>query len=226
MLDENQFGFRPGRSTTDAILEFTQRINIAFENKESAIGLFCDLSKAFDTIEHTILLKKLEIYGIRGIALKWFESYLTERKFFVQINEMKSDLQNISFGVPQGSILGPLLFIIYINDLPNSLEYCKPTMFADDTNLFKSSNNLRCVFSEMNIDANNLFEWFNANKLSLNTSKTVFVIFSKSKSQNINGFTLKINGSEIDRQDKVKFLGMHVDSKLDWHHHIKNFSLK
>lgn len=225
LFSENQFGFRPGHSTTDATLEFTQSINKAFENNESSIGLFCDLSKAFDTVEHAILLKKLEHYGIRGIALKWFESYLSERKLYVQLDDIKSDLHSNLYGVPQGSILGPLLFIIYINDLPNCLSSSKPTMFADDTNLLKSSKHLQQLYAEMNVDANNLFEWFNANKLSLNTGKTFYIVFAKPKKQCIRS-TIKINGTEICKKEGAQFLGMYVDNDLNWHEHIKNISSK
>ena len=134
ILVENQYGFRQGRSTCMAMIEMLDKISAAADNGEYPIAIFIDLSKAFDTINHSILLNKLEYYGIRGFALKWFESYLHSRQQYVFLNGASSATSHINYGVPQGSILGPLLFILYINDLAKCSEILNLILLADDTN--------------------------------------------------------------------------------------------
>ena len=131
-----QFGFRKGYSTEQAILEIADNLNSAIDNKQITCGLFLDFSKAFDTVNHNILLSKLYTYGIRGTPFKWFQSYLCNRTQFVKIDEIESSMETITCGVPQGSTLGPLLFLLYINDLPNSSEKLAFRIFADETNIF------------------------------------------------------------------------------------------
>ena len=133
ILYNKQFGFRPGHSTTDAIHTLTCDALRGFDDNASCLSVYLDLSKAFDTINHNILLNKLNHYGIRGIALQWFRSYLSQRTQYVSYNGVKSELYDISYGVPQGSVLGPLLFIIYSNDIPNAIMHSKTVLFADDT---------------------------------------------------------------------------------------------
>ena len=141
ILFPNQYGFRPKHSTVDAVTTFTSDLMLSLDKKYSTLAVFLDLSKAFDTIDHHILLKKLEHYGVRGIALEWFRNYLSNRTQYVSYRGAQSSLQNIACGVQQGSVLGPLLFIIYTNDLPNSLSYSKCILFADDTTLFHTHSN-------------------------------------------------------------------------------------
>ena len=156
LLFQNQYGFRPKHNTSQAVLQFTANILNSLDNKLSAIGVFLDLSKAFDTIDHKILLQKLDHYGIRGIALEWFSSYLSGRSQFVDFNGTSSRHMNLNCGVPQGSVVGSLLFIIYTNDLHNALKFSKCILFADDTTIFLTSNNVDELYAMLNLDLNTI----------------------------------------------------------------------
>ena len=135
ILSTSQYGFRSGHSTSTALLDLVNKVSFALDSHKILIGLFLDLSKAFDTLDHSILIRKLHNYGIRGILLKLFESYLNNPKQFVICNNLSSEFQNVQCGVPQGSILGPLLFLIYMNDICNVSEKLKYILYADDTSL-------------------------------------------------------------------------------------------
>lgn len=163
---ESQYGFRSKHSTNHAVHELIDNVITSMDNKNSTLGIFLDLSKAFDTIDHKILLNKLEWYGVRGVALDWFRSYLSNRKRYVHYAQHKSNIYNIPCGVPQGSVLGPLLFIIYTNDLPNCLINSKAILFADDTTIYISSNNMTDLYIKSNYELECLTEWFRSNKLS------------------------------------------------------------
>ena len=186
---------------------------------------FVDLEKAFDTVNHAILIKKLEYYGIRGIASQWFCSYLSNRKQFVSLGGSKSTECDITCGVPQGSILGPLLFLIYINDMNLSLKRSLVHHFADDTNLLYSDKCLRTLRKTMNIELKYLFEWLCANRLSLNVDKTEFIIFrpGTTKTERI---TLQLNGHKVHESTKIKYLGILIDPKLSWKFHIAELCKK
>lgn len=218
---KSQYGFREKRSTIDAITEFVNDATTSLENKESVISVFLDLSKAFDTIDHKILLKKLEFYGIRGQALNWFRSYLTKRMQYVSYQNCISIKQELTCGVPQGSVLGPLLFIIYTNDLPSCLEKAKTILFADDTTIYISNKNLNYLYESVNVDLKHLNDWFRANKLSLNVGKTHYMMISNSKNAISDTLVLNIGDSVIERKSCVKFLGVYIDETLTWHEHIK-----
>ena len=176
-LFNKQFGFRSGHSTDHAILCILDKIQSAVESGVFSCGIFLDLSKAFDTVNHSILLDKLEHYGICGVAKEWFSSYLRNRKQFVSINNTCSSYLDITCGVPQGSVLGPLLFLIYINDFQRCSSKLDFHLFADDSNLFYASKSLSGSESIINAELVHVKTWLLANKLSLNITKSNFVIF-------------------------------------------------
>ena len=224
LLYNKQFGFRKNNSTEHAIIELINNISNSFDKGQFVLGVFIDLSKAFDTVNHKILLKKLEKYGIRGTAIKWFKSYLTGRKQCITIDQSHQSLyQNITCGVPQGSILGPLLFLIYVNDLPKASKILTPIMFADDTNLFYSSASINELFTNVDKELLEFNEWFKSNKLSLNVKKTKYTLFhpAQFKKRIPNEIPkLYIENNEIMQEEVTKFLGVLIDSKISWKHHI------
>ena len=176
-----QFGFRYKYSTTHALTDITETIRKATDNGEFACGVFLDLQNSFDTVNHTILLKKLEHYGVRGHAFKWFHSYLTNRKQFTIVDNTDSDIREISYGVPQGLVLGPLLFLIYINDLNKAIKFSFIRHFADDTNILYANKSLRKINQRINFDFKNIVHWLRANRIALNASKSKVVVFRSPK---------------------------------------------
>ena len=219
ILFENQFGFRKNHNTTTAVSYLVNEIVKNYENSLPVLGVFIDLQKAFDTIDHEILLAKLQHYGIRGVALEWFASYLNNRKQFVKVRQAESEQLTILCGVPQGSILGPLLFIMYINDIQNC-SICSKILYADDTNMFISGSDVNDLFRRMNIELEKLSDWLIANKLSLNVAKTHYVLFQPGRNTVHDVPQLTINGQSIERKSSTLFLGVVLDSKLNWHEHI------
>ena len=177
ILHSLQFGFREKHSTLHALIGMTETIKESIDNGTFGWGVFVDLQKAFDTVNHTILLKMLEYYGVRGNVLNWFSSYLCNRKQYVSVNGATSDQLTITCGVPQGSVLGPLLFLIYINDLPTVSRLLSFCLFADDTNIYFSSSDLLTLQKVMNTELKKVKKWLDANQLALNIEKTNFVIF-------------------------------------------------
>lgn len=217
-----QFGFRKGCGTEEAVVNVVNFICDGLDHGYNGVGgLFLDLSKAFDIVDHDILLQKMSRYGIQGKELLLFKSFLTNRKQYVQIMEAKSALELVEYGVPQGSCLGPLLFKIFINDLFNLNLDGRLYMFADDICLFypyKSELVLRTV---MERDASLIFEYFRVNKLVINANKTKLIRF-KPRPNTDNIFSVNINGNVVHEVHSVKYLGISLQSNLSWDMHIND----
>src|ERR1043165_1048042 len=177
ILYPSQHGFQTGHSTSMALLTIQDNISTVIDKNEFAIGIFLDIAKAFDTVDHNILLAKLQNIGIRGINLCWFRNYLTNRQQLVASRGHLSKLRLIKFGVPQGSVLGPLLFLLFINDLPNASPLVDFILFADDSNVFISHKTYEGLFQLVNQELQKVADWFKSNKLSLNLKKTNYILF-------------------------------------------------
>ena len=229
----SQYGFRKYHSTELACLELVDRIIKELDKGELPIAIFIDLSKAFDTLDHQILLSKLKYYGVDDIPIKWFSSYLNDRQQFVQIEDTCSEKQIITTGVPQGSILGPLLFIIYLNDIQFASTIFKSILYADDTNLISpmsvfSSQDVNLTSDNINTELNKISDWMAVNKLSLNIGKTKFMIFHypQKKLRPSDIPTLKINDIQISRTQDFNFLGLTISETLQWKAHVNKISNK
>jgi hypothetical protein len=213
-------------STEHALIAIIEQIRTNLDNKTFSAAVFIDLEKAFDTVNHSILLKKLDHYGINSTANRWLGSYLNNRMQNVSLNGASSENQPITCGVPQGSILGPLLFLIYIDDLRFSLNNCSVFHFAHDTNLLFSLKNPKLWSKVINQELKNLFEWLCSNRLSLNASKTEFSIFRPPQVNLNERVTLRLNGVTIFESPKIKYLGIILDGRLTWKHHVNEICKK
>jgi hypothetical protein len=220
-ITTKQFGFQSGKSTLHALTSLTEYIYKSINNKEHALGIFVDLKKAFDTVNHNILLLKLHHYGFRGLSYRWFESYLRDRKQCVKIQNSKSDYVSINVGVPQGSVLGPLLFLFYINDLPNVSQVLSTILFADDTTLSLTGEKYDDLIAVATAELDSVRNWMISNRLSLNVEKTFIIVFTN-KLHDVN------QASNVCFDDKIikfcesgKFLGVTIDRRMSFGEHIE-----
>lgn len=226
LISNFQYGFRQGSSTLTATNELLEDIYGHLDNRRFSGALFLDLKKAFDTVNHELLLRKLERYGIRGIPNKLLRSYLSNRLQFVSVNGFSSDHLHIATGVPQGSILGPLLFLIFINDLPRMTWRGQIRLFADDTVLLYGNADSTRIAEDIKADLQCLLEYFKSNLLSLNLGKTNYMIFH-SAWRNVPVLpAVLVEDVEIQRVSVYKYLGLILDSKLNWELHIDHLKQK
>ena len=223
LLHPCQSGFRPAHSTQDTLLKTVDEWKIALDCGEYIGAILIDLSKAFDTIDHNILLNKLSAYGITKNELKWFKDYLTGRMQRVCVDSTFSDWTTITRGVPQGSILGPLLFLIYVNDLPDVATQCTVNLYADDTTLYYSDKDPLKVQRALNVDLDQTARWIKANGLRMNIAKTQMMTLSRKSAHHRNtSIKVQLDGSEISKTDTVKYLGVSIDNKLKWNVHTEH----
>ena len=225
LFSKNQFGFLKGKSTADALIHLSEIIYEGLDAKKHNLNILIDLKKAFDTVNHVILLKKLSLYGIRGISLNWFESYLKNRECYTCINNHNSKTRFLNIGVPQGSILGPILFLIYINDLPNVMNSGSTTLYADDTTLSFSGQNASSLVENVNSELEKVERWTISNRLTINPSKTELLIVTKKKSDVDNLQNIQLGSEIIQPVNSCKFLGTYLDDNLDFNENI-NYILK
>ena len=228
ILTNRQFSFRKSHSTTTSLLKSTNKWLLNIDKGLINGVLFLDLRKAFDTVDHKILIDKLKLYGITGNTLHWFTSYLDKRYQTCKVNNVRSARKLIECGVPQGSNLGPLLFLLYVNDLPNCLDQAEPSMFADDTNISTSAGSVEKLETQLNIELDKIYRWLVANKLTLNVSKTEYMIIGSC--HNLGKIdkdpVIKIGSETVNRVHTSKSLGVIIDDKLKWEDQIDSISKK
>lgn len=229
LLSDDQYGFRKGLSTIDALFHFVSSLSSSLDRKDHALGVFLDLSKAFDVVNHTLLLSKLENLGFRGKAYEWISSYLLNRSQVVSVpyiddfgylKNKKSDELSLISGVPQGSVLGPILFILFVNDISNSLSSTKLCQFADDTSLSFSNKCLKDLEFEVFIEGNSILQWISDNCLKINLEKTKLVNFSLNRQSSCEVPRVLFGDFEVSSTSSTNFLGVVIDSNLNFHEHI------
>ena len=223
VLDPKQGGFRKGHSTIETIANFTNDVFNGINNGVLTTACFIDMAKAFDTVNHEILCKKLEKLGIIGTIFKWIKSYLRHRNQCTYANGITSSTLKLTCGVPQGSILGPLFFIIYVNDIKTSLNFCNHLLYADDTVLCKTGE-LGTLTINMQSDLCEFKKWTDRNQLTMNVKKTKYVIFGlKSKTRKVVNHSLFINDNKLERVTSYKYLGLTLDMNLNYNKHLENW---
>ena len=203
------------------MVDLIDEITKALDEEKYAVSLFLDLSKAFDTVNHSILLSKLDLYGIRGNANQWFRSYLRNRKQKVFVNGVESNFLLVNSGVPQGSILGPFLFLIKINDFEKATNYFSLRLFADDTSLTATGKDLDVLLQRINSELPAIYEWLCSNRLTLNLTKTKYLVFQPRQKISFNLYPpLKLADQYLEQSYSVKYLGLIIDCFLSWHEYL------
>lgn len=220
LLSKDQFGFRAGKSTTDAVVSLIDMVVEGLESGEFNVGIFLDLSKAFDCVDHQILLQRLQSYGIRGEPHQWLTSYLTDRTQTVQIGQHNSSILKLRYGVPQGSILSPLLFLIYVNDTGSSLLHGRLVQYADDTTLYFKSNSKESLELRTFENLNACIQHFHQINLMTNASKSKYINFHLRPRSHDQGPIVMVDDTILEDTDSIKFLGIHLDRSLNWNHHV------
>ena len=225
LISKSQYGFQKNKSTGDALINLTELIYSGLDSREYTLNIFIDLSKAFDTVNHRILLDKLFICGIRGLPLLWLENYLKDRKQYVGRGDSASSLKISNLGVPQGSILGPILFLLYVNDLPSVSNVLSATLFADDTTLTISHPNYDELVVKANRELEPIISWTQANRLTVNVNKTEMILISN-RSQTNTDDQIVLNNEYIKFNETVMFLGVKIDTGLTFNNHISYITTK
>ena len=231
ILSDCQSGFRPLHSTESALLNVTEKCLDAMDKGDFVCLAMIDLKKAFDTVDHSLLLNKLRMYGFNHLPLKWFQNYFDERYQYTSVNGYTSDRNLMVCGVPQGSLLGPLLYTIFVNDMPNYVNYCNIALYADDTCLYTSTKDPHTAVRNINKDLENLSDWLHKNKLMINSKKceAMFVGSAqrlKKKQNTIENLNIYINDTKIRQVDSCKYLGVIIDKNLQWKLHIEHVQKK
>ena len=222
ILSKSQFGFQEGKSTLDALVKFSSEVYSQLDKSNFLLSIFVDFSKAFDTVPHDLLLRKLSFYGIRGIIFDWFADYLADRSHVTMIDGSQSSTNEVKMGVPRGSVLGPVLFLLFVNDLPNFSEILTSILFADDANLSMSGPDPAELIMIANIELNKLRNWCIANRISINSLKTFFLLFGNHHPLNLPILTIKSGFSYevIKRATNIKFLGIYYDDNMSFKTHV------
>ena len=226
IITPHQFGFQRGKSTCNALTALTDCIYNKLNEKKHTVALFLDLCKAYDTVNHSILLDKLFKYGFRGVSLDWLRSYLKDRQHCVRIGNAVSSRATINISIPQGSILGCIMFSLYNNDLPAVSDILKPILFADDTALLHSDSNFNCLIQNFNVELIRVNNWLLKNRLTLNVDKTIAMIFTKRKHAVSNLNKLCIADKDVEFESRTKYLGVTLDENLSFKDHISNLCVK
>ena len=227
LFTEAQSGFRSGHSTQDVLLRVTEDWKLALDADDLVGIMFIDLSKAFDSIDHSLLIAKLSAYGFDGISLRWFTNYLSNRRQRVVLDHVYSDWATVMRGVPQGSVLGPLLFIIYMNDLPAVIQHSHMNLFADDIALYVIHSDPCTVQTYLNHDLSLIFQWVTSNGFKVNVSKSQLLLLARRHRRNeLSSIQIFLAGNLIQPKSCVKYLGILVDSDLAWTEHIHSIRKK